>query len=187
MPTSWLDLLRWTLSSLLLCLESTASVRPRRQLLSAPFSNQLSSRVPLPLPATPRFQVQKPCAGFAPKQTKESSAWRATSIVLHYLTYSCEDKRDYRLIDLVGNVFSNDPGDLGSIPGHVIAKTSKMILDTYLLNTQKYKVGIKGKVELSMERSRAPPPTARCSSYWKGSLLITLDYGAQHYFTLTLK
>ena len=31
-----------------------------RQLLSAPFSNQLSSHVPLPLPATPRFQVQKP-------------------------------------------------------------------------------------------------------------------------------
>ena len=32
--------------------------------LSAPFSNQLSSRVPLPLPATPRFQVQKPFVWF---------------------------------------------------------------------------------------------------------------------------
>ena len=54
----------------------------RTNCLWAPFSNQLSSRVPLPLPVTPRFQVQNPLSGFAPKQTKESSAWRATYIVL---------------------------------------------------------------------------------------------------------
>ena len=40
------------------------------QLLSAPFSNQLSSRVPLPLPATPRFQVQKPFVWFRAKTVK---------------------------------------------------------------------------------------------------------------------
>ena len=56
----------------------------RRQLLSAPLSNPLSSRVPLPLPDPARIQVQNPLSGFAPKQTKESSAWRATYIVLHY-------------------------------------------------------------------------------------------------------
>ena len=28
-----------------------------------------------------------------------------------------------RLIGLVGRVFTNDPGDQGSIPGHVIPKT----------------------------------------------------------------
>ena len=28
----------------------------------------------------------------------------------------------------------------------------------------------------------APTPTPRCSSYWKGSLLVTLDYGRQLYF-----
>ena len=55
--------------------------------LSAPFSNQLSSRVPLPLPTTPRFQFQNPLSGFAPKQIKESSAWRATYIVLHIYIY----------------------------------------------------------------------------------------------------
>ena len=38
---------------------------------------------PLPLPVTARFQVQNPLSGFAPKQTKESSAWRTTYIVLH--------------------------------------------------------------------------------------------------------
>ena len=60
-----------------------------------------------------------------------------------------------RLIVLVGRVFANDPGPLGSIPGHVIPKTLKMVLDTSLLNTQQYKVHIKGKVVQSRERSRA--------------------------------
>ena len=40
-----------------------------------------------------------------------------------------------------------------SIPGRVIAKTLKMVLDTSLLNTRQYKVRIKGKVEKSKERS----------------------------------
>ena len=44
---------------------------------------------------------------------------------------------------LVGRVFTNGLGDLGSIPGCVIPKTLKMELD----NTQQYKVRIKGKVE----------------------------------------
>ena len=30
----------------------------------------------------------------------------------------------------------------------------------------------------------APSPTPRCSSYWKESLLVALDYGRQLYFTL---
>ena len=64
-----------------------------------------------------------------------------------------------RLIGLIGKVFVNGPGDLGSIPGRVIPKTLKMVLDTSLLNTQKYKVCIKGKVEQSRERSRALPYT----------------------------
>ena len=65
-----------------------------------------------------------------------------------------------RLIGLVGRVFINGPGDLGSIPGHVIPKTLKMVLDTALLNTQQYKVYIKGKVEQSRERSSALPYTS---------------------------
>ena len=36
----------------------------------------------------------------------------------------------------------------------------KMVLDTSLLNTQKYKVHIKGKVEQSRERSSALPYTS---------------------------
>ena len=54
-------------------------------------------------------------------------------------------------------VFTNGPGDLGSIPGHVIPETLKMVLDTSLLNTQQYKVHIKGKMEHSREMSSALP------------------------------
>ena len=50
-------------------------------------------------------------------------------------------------------VFTNGLGDLGSNPGRVIPKTLKMVLDACLLNTQHYKVQIKGKIEKSMERS----------------------------------
>ena len=45
-----------------------------------------------------------------------------------------------------------------------------MVLDTSLLNTQQYKVHIKGKVEQSRERSRALPYA--CSSYWKEILQV---------------
>ena len=69
-----------------------------------------------------------------------------------------------QLIGLVGRVFANGLGDLGSILSHVIPKTLKMVLDTSLLNTQQYKVCIEGKVEQSRERSSAPP-TLWCSSY----------------------
>ena len=65
-----------------------------------------------------------------------------------------------RLIGPVGRVFANDPGDLGSIPGCIIPKTLKMVLDTSLLNTQQYKVRIKGKVEQSRERSSTLPNTS---------------------------
>ena len=65
-----------------------------------------------------------------------------------------------QLIGLVGRVFANGSGDLGSIPGRVIPKTLKMVLDTSLLNTQHYQVRIKGKVEQSREKSSALPYTS---------------------------
>ena len=46
----------------------------------------------------------------------------------------------------LGSVFSNDPEDRRSIPGRVIPKALEMILYISLLNTQYYKVRIKGKV-----------------------------------------
>ena len=62
-------------------------------------------------------------------------------------------------IGLAGRVFANGPGDLGSIPGRFIPKTLKMLLDTSLLNTQKYKVRIKGEVEQPREKNSALPFT----------------------------
>ena len=76
-------------------------------------------------------------------------------------------------------MFANGLGDRGSIPGHVIPKTLKMVLDTSLLNTQQYKVRIKGKVEQSRERSSTLPYTYTSRSYWKGSLLVVIDNGCQ--------
>ena len=55
----------------------------------------------------------------------------------------------------MSRLFANVPGDLGSILGRVLPKTQKMVLDTALLNTQHYKVMIKGKVEQSWEWSSA--------------------------------
>ena len=57
----------------------------------------------------------------------------------------------------MSKVFASSPGDRGSIPGRVIPKTQKMILDAAFLNTQHYKVRIKGKVAQSREWSSAIP------------------------------
>ena len=48
-------------------------------------------------------------------------------------------------IGIMGRVFANGPGDWGSILGWVLQKTHKMAIDASLLNTQHYKVYIKGK------------------------------------------
>ena len=58
-------------------------------------------------------------------------------------------------IGMMVRVFTNGMGDLSSIPGRIIPKTQKMALDASLLNTQHYKVWIKGKVKQSRERSSA--------------------------------
>ena len=53
-----------------------------------------------------------------------------------------------------------------------------MVLDTSLLNTQQYKVCIKWS---NPGKGVAPSPTPWCSSNWKGSFLVALDYGRQLY------
>ena len=76
----------------------------------------------------------------------------AQSMQLHSFIYPCNWL-------IVGRVFANGLEDLGSILGRIIPKTLKMVLDTSLLNTQQYKVHIKGKVEPFRERSSALPYT----------------------------
>ena len=61
---------------------------------------------------------------------------------------------------LVDRAFAKGLGNLGSIPGRVIPKTFKIVLDISLLNTQQYKVRIKGKVEQYRERGSNLPYTS---------------------------
>ena len=72
----------------------------------------------------------------------------------------------------MSRVFVYGPGDWGSMPGWVIPKTQKMVLDAALLNTQHYKVHIKGKVEQSREKSGALPYTY--SLYYSHQLYLLL-------------
>ena len=89
-------------------------------------------------------------------------------------------------IGLSSRVFANGPGDWGSIPGQVIPKTQKMVLDAALLNTQHYKVCIKCKWS-NPGNGVAPYPTILCSNYRKGSLQVTLDQGCQLYLQFKTK
>ena len=50
-------------------------------------------------------------------------------------------------------VFANGPEDRGSIPGQVIPKTPKMVLDASLFSTLHNKVRIKGKMGQSLKWS----------------------------------
>ena len=61
---------------------------------------------------------------------------------------------------LMSRVFADGLGDWGSIPGRVIPKTQKMVLDSALLSTQYSKVRIMGKVEQSREWSSTLPYTS---------------------------
>ena len=60
-------------------------------------------------------------------------------------------------------------------------KDSKIVLDASLLNTQHYKVQIKGKWS-NLEKGIVPSSTLQCISSWKGSLHVTLDYDWPTYF-----
>ena len=83
-------------------------------------------------------------------------------VYIYVCMYVCIDVYVYNwATGLMSRVFANGLGDQGSIPGWVIPKTQKMVLDAALLiNTQHYKVRIKEKMEQSRERSSALPYTS---------------------------
>ena len=70
----------------------------------------------------------------------------------------------YRLIGKWVECSPNGLGDLGSIPGRVIPSNIRYVSRVKWSNPGK---GV------------APSLTPRCSSYWKGSLRVALDYGRQ--------
>ena len=59
----------------------------------------------------------------------------------------------------MSSVFVNCLEDWGSIPGRVIPKALKMVLDAALLNTEHYQVKINSKVEQYREWSSTLPNT----------------------------
>ena len=71
-----------------------------------------------------------------------------------------KNKVRVRFIGQVVRVFASSPRDMVSIPGSVIPKTLKMVLDASLLNIQQHKVHIAGKVEQYREKSNALPYTS---------------------------
>ena len=77
----------------------------------------------------------------------------------------------YWPIDIMVRLFTNSPGDRGSISCQVISKTQKMVFDAFLFNTLHYKVQIKGKWS-NPGKGVATSPTPWHSSYWKGSLWL---------------
>ena len=91
--------------------------------------------------------------------------WKCSATLTVKLNYAPNKNTSFFLLQ----VFGNGSGDRGSIPGRVIPKTQKKVLDSALFSTQHYKVRIKFKVE---QWSSAPPSTP----------LVALDYGHQLYF-----
>ena len=87
----------------------------------------------------------------------------------------------YRAIGLMSKVFTNGPGDRGSLPGRVISKTQKWYLMPPCLTFSIITQGLRVKWS-NPENGVVPLPIPWCSSYWKGSLPVTLDYGHKHYF-----
>ena len=61
-------------------------------------------------------------------------------------------------------MFTNGLGDWGLVPGQVVPKMQKIVLDATLLNTQHYKVQFKGKW-CNPEKGVVPFPTPQCISY----------------------
>ena len=85
---------------------------------------------------------------FAQKLNKSfPSAYKTLRVTFETVGYSYTLRNKIIAV----RVFANGLGDLGSIPGRVIPKTQIMVLDASLLNTQHYKVRIKGKVGQSRE------------------------------------
>ena len=97
--------------------------------------------------------------------TKMTEELKIIPLIQHYVSchayqyLTCMNLKRVNFLLCQQSGFANGPGDLGSLPGRVIPKTKKMVLDASLLNTQHYKVWIKGKVEQSRGRSSALPYT----------------------------
>ena len=83
-----------------------------------------------------------------------------TTVISWSIASRNKSLKHQRSFGLIGRVFANDPELWGSIPGRVTPKTQNMVLDAALLNTQHYKIKIKGKVEQPRVSSCTLPYTS---------------------------
>ena len=100
---------------------------------------------------------------------------------LFLMNYSCLPD-----IGLMVRVFTNGPGDLGSIPGRVIPKTQKRYLMPPCLTLNIIRQGSRVKW-VNPGKGVAISRTPWCSSYRKRNLRVTLDYGRQLYLLINGK
>ena len=89
-----------------------------------------------------------------------------------------------RSIGIIVRLFANGSRNRGSIPGRVIPKTQKMVLDASLLNTQKNKVRIKGKWSNTVT-GIVPSLQLGVVAIEKGSLRVSLDYCRPTYLIMS--
>ena len=89
----------------------------------------------------------------------------------------------YWPIDLVGSMFTNNLGRHGSIPGRVILKTQKwyLMLPRLSLIIRRYGSRVKWS---NPGKGVVSSPSPQYSSYWKGSLWVTLYNGCQIYLDI---
>ena len=107
-------------------------------------------------------------------------------ISLLFFLYLCLTEAFYNwLFNLIFRVFTIGPGDRDSIPGRVIPKIQKKVLDASLFNTQHYKLRVTGKVEQSRKRNSALSNTSGYKLL-KRSLRVTCNCYCLLYFTGTL-
>ena len=119
---------------------------------------------------------------FWPRQKELVPNNRISQILEDYLSYYLLHKNKFyniswnlkRTIGLLSRMFTNGPGDRGSIPGWFIPKNQKIVLNATLQTLSIIKYGSRVKWSNSGNRVSSSS-TLRCGSYWKGSLWFTLD------------
>ena len=121
--------------------------------------------------------------GLKNRQDWRAEKWTRKLMTIHKALYARDDTYYIRFIGLVGRVFANGPGDLGSIPGRVTPKTLKWHLISPCLTLSIIRCVSTVKWSKT-ENGVAPSPMPRCSSYRKGSFRVTLTYGLRLYFHL---
>ena len=82
------------------------------------------------------------------------------SLYIHIFTFT----NTSTYISILVRVFADGSEDWSSIPDRVIRKTQKMVLDTFLLYTQHYKVWIKGQWT-NPGKGAVPFSRPQCSIY----------------------